>query len=63
MNAKALQTLQLPQNNDLIVLQRYIKCSGSRAFLCRTTYRASGKSESLIITNNQEFYSENRNVP
>lgn len=52
-----------PQVNDLVVLQRYIKSSGSRAFICRTVYRANGKSECFIITNSNEFYSDNGNIP
>lgn len=62
LNAKALQTSQFPQSKDLIVLQRYVKCNGSRAFVCRTAYRTVGKSESFILTNCHDFYSDDKNV-
>lgn len=62
INAKALHASQFPQNKDLLVLQRYIKCSGSKAFVCRTAYRSIGKSESLILTNQHDFYSEGKTV-
>lgn len=64
INTKALQQMHAaPQVNDLVVLQRYIKCSGSRAFICRTVFRANGKSECFIITNSHEFYTDNAAIP
>jgi hypothetical protein len=56
VSSKALNHLysQLFQSGyEVVILQRYVKSSGTRASICRSLYRPHGQSESWVISNKE----------
>jgi hypothetical protein len=43
-------------NKKKVVIQRYIKCIGSKAFIVRTCWRKKGNSYCFVITNKSSYY-------
>ena len=62
LNARYLQNASLQQfsgqSETVLTLQRFIKCNGNKAFICRTIFRKHKNSECFIITNKKSFYDE-----
>jgi LMBR1 domain-containing protein 1 len=40
------------------VIQRFVKCSGPKAFVCRTVYKREGRPYCWIITSKSSFKEE-----
>ena len=49
-------------NKKKVVIQRFIKCMGSRAFIVRTCWRRNGNHSCFVITNKSSYY-EYDNTP
>ena len=52
VNSKYLQNMSVGQLGDgVVVLQKFVKSHGERAFFCRTVYQAASNSYCFLITN------------
>jgi len=47
-------------NLEPVVIQKFIKSNGPKAFICRTVWRKEKNPFSWVITNKADFYSEDR---
>lgn len=59
LNSRYLQNMsqqQLGQKEQVVVLQRFVKSGGARAFLCRTVFSTRGSSTCYLITNTRQFF-------
>lgn len=55
---------QIPANiSGVFVIQRFIKCSGQKPFVCRTVWRNKGISECFLITNHHSYKDNAQDIP
>ncbi|KAM3146974.1 hypothetical protein pb186bvf_000690 [Paramecium bursaria] len=44
---------------DIMVVQKYVKSNGPKAFICRTVYRKDKNPISYVITNKEDYFADN----
>ena len=71
-NHRGLNTVALSTNDlikhmgqlqqDRCVIQKFVKCNGPKAFVCRVVYKRDVRPECWIITNKHSFNNENIDI-